>query len=90
MNVYRANSLPSSGYYVIMYAHTLLRNLDIFSHNVSQENIRSNIISFFETDEIPSFQCLPLLHERKPDVYMDFQERLYCHCHGPDLGKRMK
>ena len=90
MNVSQANSLPSNGYYVIMYAYTLFRNLDIFSLKVSQENISSNIISFFETNEIPSFQCLPLLHETKPEVYMDFQETLYCHCRGPDLGKRMK
>ena len=45
-----ANSLPSSGYYVIMYAYTLFRNLDIFSLKVAQENISSNIISFFETN----------------------------------------
>ena len=90
MNVYQANSLPSSGYYVIMYAYTLFHNLDIFSLKVSQENVSSNIISFFETNEIPSFQCLPLSHETKPDIYMNFQERLYCHCRGPDLGKRMK
>ena len=77
MNVCQANSLPSNGYYVIMYAYTLFRNLDIFSLKVSQENISSNIISFFETNEIPSFQCLPLLHEAKPDVYMDSQETLY-------------
>ena len=44
MNVYQANSLPSSGYYVIIYAYTLFRNLDIFSLKVSQENISSNII----------------------------------------------
>ena len=31
MNVYQANSLPSSGYYVIIYAYTLFHNLDIFS-----------------------------------------------------------
>ena len=90
MNVCRANSLPSNGYYVVMYAYTLFCNLDIFSLKVSQENISSNIISFFETNEIPSFQCLPLLHETKPDVYMDFQETLYCHCRGPDLRKSMK
>ena len=90
MNVYQANSLHSSGYYVIMYAYTLFRNLDIFSLKVPQENIGSNIISFFETNEISSFQCLPPLHETKPDVYLDFQEMLYCHCRGPDLGKRMK
>ena len=90
MNVHQANSLPSSGYHVIMYAYTLFRNLDIFSLKVPQENIDSNIISFFETNEISSFQCLPPLHETKPDVYLDFQEMLYCHCRGPDLGKRMK
>ena len=90
MNVSQANSLPSSGYYVIMYAYILFRNLDIFSLKVSQENVSSNIISFFETNEIPTFQCLPLLHETKPDVYMDFQETLYCHCRGPDLGNRMR
>ena len=90
MNVCHANSLPSSGYYVIMYAYTLFRNLDIFSLNVSQENISSDIVSFSGTNEIPSFQCLPLLHETKAVVCMDFQETLYCHCRGPDLGKRMK
>ena len=47
MNVYQANSLPSSGYYVIICAYTLFRNLDILSLKVSQENISSNIISFF-------------------------------------------
>ena len=90
MNVCQANSLPGSGYYVIVYAYTLFRNLEIFSLKVSQENVSSNIISFFETNEIPSFQCLPLVHETRPNVYMDFQETLYCHCRGPDLGKRMK
>ena len=37
MNVYQANSLPSSGYYVIMYAYTLFRNLDIFYLKVSRK-----------------------------------------------------
>ena len=82
MNVCQANSRPSSGYYVTVYAYTSLK--------VSQENISSNIISFFEKNEIPSFQCLALLHETKPDIYMEFQETLYCHCRGLDLGKRMK
>ena len=90
MNVSQANSLRSIGYYVIIYADTLFRNLDIFSLKVSHENVSSNIISFFDTNEIPSFPCLPLLHEAKPDVYMDFQETLYCHCRGSDLGKLMK
>ena len=39
MNVCQANSLPSNGYYVIMYAYTLFCNLDIFSLKVSQERI---------------------------------------------------
>ena len=86
MNVCQDNSLPSNGYYVIMYAYTLFRNLDIFFLKVSQENI----ISFFETNEILSFECLPLLHETKPDAYINFQETLYCHCRGPDMGRRMK
>ena len=37
MNVYQANSLHSSGYYVIMYAYTLFRNLDIFFLKVSRK-----------------------------------------------------
>ena len=86
MHVYQANSLSSSGYYIIMYAYTLFHNLDIFSIKVPQENISSTIISFFETNEIQSFQCLRLLHETKPDVYIDFQEKLYCHCRGPYWG----
>ena len=55
MNAYQANSLPNSVYYIIMYAYTLLHDLDIFSLNISQENISSNSISFFETNKIPSF-----------------------------------
>ena len=88
MNVYQANSLSSSGY-VIMYAYALFGNLDIFSIKVPQENISSTIILFFETNEIQSFQCLPLLHETKPDVYINFQEKLYRQCRGRYLGKRM-
>ena len=58
INICQANSLHSGGYYAIMYASTLFRNLDIFSRKVSQENISSNITLIFETNEIPSFQCL--------------------------------
>ena len=47
MNVSQANSLPSGGDYIIMYAYTLFLNLDIFSLTGSQENVSSNIISFF-------------------------------------------
>ena len=91
MNVCKTNLLPCSVYYAIIYAYTSFRNLDIFSLNVSQVNIISNIISFFETNEILSFQCLPLLHETKADVFVwIFKETLYCNCRGPDLGKRMK
>ena len=86
----QANLLPSSGYYAITCAYILFRNLHIFSLNISQENISSNIISLFETNEIPSFQCLPLLHETKTDVSMDSQETLYCNFRSPDLGKSVK
>ena len=76
MNVCQANLLPSSDYYAIMYAYTLFRNQGIFSPNISPKNISSNIISFFETNEIPSFQCLLLLHEAKERSFVSiFRKR---------------
>ena len=90
MNVCQANSLPSSGYYVIMYAYTLFRNLDIFSLKVSLENISANIISFFETNEIPSFQCLPLFHKTKPDALYGISENALLSLPRSRSGRRMK
>ena len=48
MNVHQANSLPSSGYHVIMYAYTLFRNLDIFSLKVSF-SLKNPIFSMLTT-----------------------------------------
>ena len=47
------------------------------------------LFRFFEANEISSFQCLPLLHEAKRVVYIEFKKKFYCHYRGPDLGKRM-
>ena len=61
MNVCQANLLHNSAYYVIMYAYTLFRNLDIFSLKVSQENI----ISFFETHEIKQNRTFTLIFRKR-------------------------